>query len=140
MAIHYSINPKFDLIIYFCEGFVTASELFKILDSAALDKDYKNSGMTVIIDLSLASIDFETQDLHHVIDHAKIPGFEYGKAVVIAHDTGVHLAVNTVNLMANDIDLKLNSCNSIEDAITAIDLAGNMEEIIQFWNECRSDK
>lgn len=140
MAIHYSINPKFDLIIYVCIGYITASEFFKTQDLAALDKDYKKSGMTTIIDLFLASADFELEDLHHVINYAKRTGVEYGKTVILTRNKAIHLTVSAVNLMSNDIDLKIASSDSMESALTSIGLSEDTQEIIQFWNESKSFK
>ncbi len=140
MAIHYSINPKFDLIIYVCKGLITASEFFKIQDLAALEKDYKKSGMTAIIDLLSASVDFELQDFHHVIDFAKKPGFQYGQTAILSQNRGIHLSVNTLNLLSHGVDLKLSSFDSIDNAISSLGLSDNMKEIIQFWNESKSGK
>ena len=140
MAIHYSINPKFDLIIYVCKGLITASEFFKIQDLAALEKDYKKSGMTSIIDLFLASADFELEDLRHVINYAKRTGFEYGKTVILTRNKAVHLTVNALNLMSNGIDLKIASSDSMESALTSIGFSKDIQEIIQFWNESKSFK
>jgi hypothetical protein len=126
------------LIIYVCKGYITASEFFKIQDLAALDKDYKKSGMTAIVDLFAASVDFELDDLHHVINFARRTGFEYGKTALLSENKGVHLTVNSINLLSNGIDLKINSFATIESAIVSFGLSENMQEIIQFWTECKS--
>jgi hypothetical protein len=139
MSVSYNISSELNIIIYFCEGYVTGSDLFKTARIIFKDKRYKY-GMVLLIDLLSATLDFELEDLRRAITETnatKEKELEPEQIIILSQSTGIHLTCKTLNLLSIKDAIKLSAFDTLEQAIISLDFTTHQQEIIQFWQESK---
>lgn len=137
MPVRYNISSELNVILYVCEGLVTGTDLFNTAAIIFKDKRYKH-GMTLLIDLLSATLDFELQDLRRVITEtnaAKEKGLKPEQIILLSQNKGIELACKTLNLLSSTDAMRLQVFHTLEQALSSLDFTTDQQEIIQFWQE-----
>ena len=141
MSLRYKISPELNMILYIGEGYSTPSEFFA-LEEAVFLKHPRQRGMITLVDALELSTSFELHDIRRFIDNIKglaKNGMEPGPYLMLTRDRGLHLLADAAQLMAGKIDLKARMYHTLRDVILALGLSDHEKEIIQLWNECKSE-
>lgn len=137
MPVRYNISSELNVLLYVCEGLVTGTDLFNTAEIIFKDKRYKH-GMTFLIDLLSATLDFELQDLRRVITEtnaAKEKGLKPEQIILLSQNKGIELACKTLNLLSSTDAMRLHVFHTLEQALSSLDFTTDRQEIIQFWQE-----
>lgn len=140
MPVRYNISSELNVTLYVCEGLVTGTDLFNTAAIIFKDKRYKY-GMTLLIDLLSATLDFELQDFHRVITETnavKEKGLKPEQIILLSQNKGIDLACKTLNLMSSTDAMSLHVFDTLEQAFISLDFTTDHQEIIQFWQESRA--
>ncbi|MBK9211202.1 MAG: hypothetical protein IPL71_24125 [Anaerolineales bacterium] len=85
MPVRYAIQSGLDLLLYIFEGDCIAREYFDMYHSAYLD-ERRHHGMKVFIDISRATLDFDTQSLREataIVSENKAGGFPSDRVAIL---------------------------------------------------------
>jgi hypothetical protein len=141
MSLHYKISPELNMILYIGEGYSTPSEFFA-LEEAAFLKHPRQRSMITLVDALDLSTSFELNDIHRFIDNIKElakNGMEPGPYLMLTRDQGLHLLADAAQLLAGKVDLKARMYHTLQDVIIVLGLSDHEKEVIQLWNECKSE-
>ena len=98
--------------------------------------------MITLVDALELSTSFELNDIRRFIDNIKglvKDGMEPGPYIMLTRDQGLHLLADAAQLLAGKVDLKARMYHTLQDVILALGLTDQEKEIIQLWNECKSE-
>ena len=142
MPLRYYISPELNIILFIGEGLLTGSEFFKAADLVEHDERRK-WGMVTIVDALSAEVDFELEDMHHVIDftnNLSQKGLEPEQVVVLTYSKGIQLISNTIKMLSSKTPVKFDVFNTLDELISSLGFSEHKQEIIQFYNESKLEK
>ena len=142
VSVRYFINPKLNMLLYIFEGIATASEFFEAAGLAELDERRK-WGMTTVLGLLEKELEFELPDLFYAVSYVNEQaktGLEPEPLNIISNSKGIQLTVDAIKLFPGKVPLKIDVFYTIEEAIMALGLSEQRQEVIQFWKESKSMK
>jgi hypothetical protein len=135
MPIRYVIQPDLDLLLYVFEGECTSKEYFEMYHFAYLD-GRRHHGMKVLVDLSRATLDFDTQGLREatmLMAENKAAEFPPDHLAMLTKGTSLRFLKETLELLADGIPIHLEIFHNVHDAIRWLGLAGMENETMRFW-------
>jgi len=137
MPIRYNISPELHMVIYVCRGVITAAEVFSTADAVFVDKR-RRPGLITIIELLSAVENIYLEDIYETtrrIEKTADKGFAPGPIVLLSRSQGIHVLVDTIQLLPSKVPFKMGVFHTMEDVITSLGLSGLREEIIGFWHD-----
>ena len=140
MPIRYDISPELNILMLVCRRSVAAAEFFQTADMIFSDSRLK-PGFLTMIDLFSAVEDFHLKDIYEAIkrmESASKRGFAPGPVVLLSRSTGIHVLVDTFNLLGGKAHFKMRAFHTMVDAINWLELSDLQQEITQFWQETHS--
>jgi hypothetical protein len=140
MPVNYNISPGLKMVIYYCSGVITISEIFKALESAVFDKR-RISGLITMIDYSDAVENVQWGEWKELISRTESlidRGILTVLLVLISHSTAMRLLVDVINMLPRKVPFRMQVVSTVADAISLLGLSESKEEVIQLWNESKS--
>ena len=142
MPVRYAIQPDLDLLLYIFEGECIAREYFDMYHSIYLDKR-RHHGMKVLIDISKATLDFNTQNLREataIVSENKAGGFPSDRVAILTKDSSMQFLKDTLVLLADGIPMYLEVFHYTHDAIHWLGLDDMKDEVMHFRETCLQGK
>lgn len=138
MPVRYAIQSGLDLLLYIFEGDCIAREYFDMYHFAYLD-ERRHHGMKVFIDISRATLDFDTQSLREataIVSENKAGGFPSDRVAILTKDTSMRFLKDTLVLLADGIPMYLEVFHDIHDVIQWLGLGDMENEVMHFRETC----
>jgi hypothetical protein len=140
MPVFYNISPELKLVIYICRGSVSGANIFKTSDRVFRD-NRRVPRMITIIDFLSAIENIQSGELQEAvrrIESSAERGFAPGPIVILSQSRGPQILVDTINLLAHKVTLKVDIVPTLEAGISLLGLSESKEEIVRFWQESQS--
>ena len=138
MPIRYAIQPDLDLLLYIFEGDCTGREYLDIYHSIYLDK-HRHHGMKVLMDLTNAALDFDTQDLTEataIVVKNREGGFPPGHVAILSKGTTMRFLRDTLVFLADNVTMYLEVFNNVYDAVRWLGLTEMEKRTMNFREVC----
>ena len=137
MPVHYNINPALNMVIFVCTGLISGPELFEAFERALRDNRFQQD-MILIFDLFAARDNLDLQDVRELLRQTNVlaeRGYQPAQIVVLSISTGIHIMVETLQLMYEKAPSNIKICYSLDQAINSLGFSELREKIVTFWEE-----
>jgi hypothetical protein len=133
MSFSYKIDPALNLIYYKGTKLCTGAELLK-LERDAFQDPLRRPRMKIIVDVQFAELDTDLLDMRNLMARNKQllrEGHELEMTAVITNNKFFQTLGNVLQMLDEEIPLKLGIFHTLQDAIRWLGLYEAKEQIIQ---------
>ena len=137
MAVRYNISPTLNMILFVCEGPVTASNFLEVTKQIQADNRFRD-GMMLLFDLLHIGDQFEIEAIQEESrQQGGLLGTTYQptKILVLSTSTGLSLMAGNMQQVSNKYASRTVICYSLSQVIDSLELGKSREAIDQFWEE-----
>lgn len=132
MPIYYHIEPELHLLMYLGMGLCTGQELLQA-ERSAFHNEFCN-WLKIIIDIQLAEIDFDLNDIRELIGrnrHLYKEGFKLEQTAIVTRSSRFGNFGEVFRILANELPINLGMFHNIPDAIEWLAIFDANEQILQ---------
>ncbi len=133
MPIYYHIEPELHLLMYLGMGLCTGQELLQA-ERSAFHNELRKPGLKIIIDIQLAEIDFDLNDIRELIGrnrHLYKEGFKLEQTAIVTRSSRFGNFGEVFRILANELPINLGMFHNIPDAIEWLAIFDANEQILQ---------